>query len=67
MTASSAFVERTIASRQFSHEELRAMFDGMRKDFNNDFPQAFIAMHLETMERCAQLESRVKALEARRK
>ena len=67
MTAVSTFVERTVASKQFSHEELRTMFDGLRKDFNNDFPLAFIALFLEVSERCAQLETRCKDLEARRK
>lgn len=63
----SAFLERTVASKQFTTEELRTMFDGMRRDFNNDFPLAFIAMFLEVSERCVQLESRVAQLEARRK
>jgi hypothetical protein len=57
----------TQASKQFSYEELRTMFDDMRKEFHNEFPLMFLAMHLETMERVSQLESRCKALEARRK
>jgi hypothetical protein len=63
----SAFLERTIASRQFSGEELKRTFDALKQDYGNDFVLMFLAMHLETMESCAQLESRVKQLEARKR
>jgi hypothetical protein len=62
-----AVVERTMASKQFSDEELKRVFDGLKQDYGNDFVLMFLATHLETMERCAQLESRVKELEARKR
>ena len=67
MTAVSAFLERTEASRQFTHDELKSIFDGLKQDYGNDFVLMFLAMFLEVSERCVQLETRVKALEARRK
>lgn len=59
--------EPTIASKQFSHEELKQMFDGVKQDYNNDFVLMFMAMHLETMERCAQLEMKIAKLELKKK
>ena len=67
MTAVSAFLERTQASKQFSDDELKRCFDGLKKDYNNDFIIMFLALHFETMERCVRLESRVKELEARKR
>jgi hypothetical protein len=67
MTAVSAFIERTMASRQFSDDELKCIFDEIKRDYSNDFILMFLQMHIETMERCVQLETRVKALEARKR
>ena len=55
MTAVSAFIERTVASKQFSDDELKDIFDGLKKDYNDDFVLMFLALHMETMERCARL------------
>ena len=67
MTAVSAFIERTMVSRQFSDDELKCIFDEIKRDYSNDFILMFLQMHIETMERCVQLETRVKALEARKR
>jgi hypothetical protein len=59
--------ERTYASKQFTNEELMTMFHGLKADYGNDFALMFLAMHLETMERCALLETRVAALEGKKR
>ena len=67
MTAVSAFVERTVASKQFNDTELKSMFKSCRQQYGADFGLMVVAMFLEVSERCAQLESRCKQLEARKR
>lgn len=67
MTTVSAFLERTVASKQFSDDELKRTFDALRLEYGNDFGLMVVAMFLETSERCVQLESRVAQLEARKR
>lgn len=60
-------LERTRASRQFSDDELKRVFDALKKDYNNDFILMFLSLFLEVAERCTQLESKLKELEARKR
>jgi hypothetical protein len=60
-------IPRTTASAQFNDTELKGMFESCRQQYGGDFGLMVVAMFLEVSEICAELKSRLAALEGKKR